>query len=304
MDPLLEAEALSVLSWLVIWTGDALATSVDCLQRSNALVEKEQGTQAARIRADNLYTSGILAIVRGDLSQAELLGRQCLEAYEAIGSEFGMAEACIVLYGSTVRRGELETARRWTDMGVALRRKLGDLDGLAGDLTIGALARFSLADYEGAKQMLAEVLQIGLGTRNTYSQGLAICFLGMTCLVDGEPGQSLDYFSQHAALAGETNDARYKTFNIYYVAWLLLRQGQYRPALQLIGAFEVSNRFHTVVIAYEIPAIRDAIQQYRQEARQALGEAEYNAAYAEGRLLSLDQAVALGLRQAEAALRS
>jgi hypothetical protein len=49
--------------------------------------------------------------------------------------------------------------------------------------------------------------------------------------------------------------------------------------------------------------LRDAFQRYRQEARQALGEAGYDAVYAEGRLLSLDKAMADGLRKAEAALQ-
>jgi hypothetical protein len=58
------------------------------------------------------------------------------------------------------------------------------------------------------------------------------------------------------------------------------------------------------VLLYVNPVLHETFEESRLEARQALGEAEYEAAYAEGRLLSLDQAVALGLRQAEAALRS
>jgi hypothetical protein len=301
LDPVLQAEALSVLSWMAIWTGDALATSFNSLHESIALAEKEQGPLAARIRADNLFISGILALASNDLSRAELLGRQCLEAHEACGSEFGMAEACIVLFGSAFEAGDAETARRWNETGIALRRKIGDKDGLAFDLTLGAQVPFSVADYEGAKRMLAEALVAGQETRYKYSLGLAQCLLGMTCLFGGEPGQALDYFSQQAALASETSDAVLKTFNIYYLAWLFLKLHRYRLALQLIGAFEGSNRYHAVIM-YETPALRDAFTQGSQEARQALGEAEYNDAYAEGRLLSLDQAMAYGLQQAEIAV--
>jgi tetratricopeptide (TPR) repeat protein len=214
-----------------------------------------------------------------------------------------MAEACIVLYSSAVRTGNLETARRWNKTAINLRRNVGDWDGLVFELTMGAMAPFFLADYEDAKQMLVEALQVGRETRNTYSLGLALCFLGTICLVEGERIQALDYFSQHAALAVETNDVRHKTFSVYYLGWLLLKLGRYQPALQLIGALDVSNRYPMTVAIYEIPAVRDDIQQYSQSARQVLGEAEYNAAYAEGRLLSLDSAMAHGLQQAEAALQ-
>jgi hypothetical protein len=167
---------------------------------------------------------------------------------------------------------------------------------------MGAQIPFSVADYEGAKRMLDEALVASQKTRYKYSLGLVLCLRGITCLFEGEPGQALDCFSQHAALADETSDTVLKTFNIYYLAWLLLKLRHYRLALQLIGTLEMSNRYHTVRI-YETPLLRDIFQQYRQAARQALGEEEYNAAYAEGRLLSLDNAMTNGLRQAEAALQ-
>jgi predicted ATPase/class 3 adenylate cyclase len=301
MDPLRKAEALTAYSWSVFWMND-LPASLDSLQQSVALVEKEPGPLAARIRADNLYISGHLAIAGGDPSRAALLGRQCLEAYEACGSPFGMAEACTLLFGSATNAGDMESARYWNETGIALRRKLGDKDGLAYDLTMGALVPFFLADYEGAKRLLADAMQACHETRYRYSLGLALGFLGMTCLFAGEPGQALDYFSQHAALAGETSDATLKTFNLYFLTWLFLKLRQYRPALQLIGTLEVSN-LHRTATLYAGPTLQDAFEQYRQEARLALGEAEYNAAYAEGRLLSLDSAMAQGLQQAEAALR-
>jgi non-specific serine/threonine protein kinase len=302
LDPLRKAEALSAYSWLAYWTGHARTRSVASLQESIALVENEPGPLAARIRADNLYNAGILAIAGGDPSRAALLGRQCLEAYEAYGSPFGMAEACLVLYSSASNAGDLNSARYWNETGIGLRRKIGDKDGLAFDLTMGAMLTFFLADHEGAKRMLDEAMQASQEMRYHYSLGLALCVRGMISLLKDEPGQALDYFSQHAALAGETSDAMLKVFTIYYLAWLLLKLRRYHLAVQLTGACEASNRYHTVTI-YETPFAREAIQQHRQEARQALGEAQYNAAYAEGRLLSFDSAIAQGLQQAEAALQ-
>jgi tetratricopeptide (TPR) repeat protein len=303
LDPLLRAEALSVASWMAYWSNGGMPASIASLQESIALVEKEQGPTAARIRADNLYIAGIHAIASQDPSRADQLGRQCLQAYEASGSEFGMAEACIVLYGSAFNVGDLETAQHWNKTAIALRRKIGDADGLAFDLTLGTLVPFCLGDYEGAKRMLAEALQACQKTRYKYNLGLALCYRGMISLVEGEPGQALDYFSQQAAVAIETSDSVSKTFTVYYLALLLLKIRQYRLAVRLIGALEGSSGHHAVLL-YVNPVFHEAFEESRLEARQALGEAEYEAAYAEGRLLSLDQAVALGLQQAEAALRS
>jgi tetratricopeptide (TPR) repeat protein len=301
LDTLLRAGALSVLSWLAIWSGDGMAMAIECLQESVALVEKEKGPIAARIRADDLYISGILALAAQELSQVELLGHQCLEAYQACGSRFGMAEACIVLYSHAFDTGDLPAARHWNETGIALRKEIGDKDGLAFDLTMGSLVPFSLGDYQGAQRFLAEAVEAGKETYYEFSRGLALCFRGMTCLFEGDLRHSLDYFSQLAGLAAEASNPVLKGLTIYFLALLLLKLGQYRLALQLTGALEVSNRYEAVML-YENPVIHEAFQQYRLKAREALGEAEHNAAYAEGQLLSLDQAVSYGLQEAESAM--
>lgn len=301
MDTLVRAGALSVLSWLAFWAGDGLETTRACLQESDALVEKEHGPFAARIRADNLYISGILALAGQDLSRAELLGQQCLEAYRACGSRFGMAEACIVLFGSAFDSGDLEAARHWNEMGIALRIEVGDKDGLAFNLTMGSLIPFSLGDYQGAKRILADAVDASKDMFYKYNHGLALGFQGMNCLFEGDLRQSLDDFSQQAALADEASDPVLKGLTIYFLALLLLKLGQYRLALQLRGALEASNRYEAVMI-YENPVTHNTLQQYRREAGDALGETEYNATIAEGRLLSLDQAVTHGLQEAESAM--
>jgi predicted ATPase/class 3 adenylate cyclase len=300
-DTLLRAGAYSVLSWVVIWLDEGAASAIDYLQESVRLVENEAGPMADLIRADNLYTAGVLALVGRDYRQAELLGRQCLEAYRACGSRFGMAEACIVLYSHAFDRGDLAASRRWNETAIALRKEVGDKDGLAFDLTMGSLVPFSMGDYQGTKRMLAPALEAGKETRFKYTLGLSLCLWGMTCLFEGDLSQALDSFSQQAALAAEASDPFLKTFTVYYLTLLLLKHGRYRPGLLLSGALEGSNRYEAVLL-YETRVVRDAFQKYRLEAREALGEAEHDAAYAEGRLLSLDQAVAYGLQEAESVL--
>ena len=155
---------------------------------------------------------------------------------------------------------------------------------------------FSLGEYENVKQILTAAMEAGKETRNEFSSALALAGFGITYLFEDNLGQALDYFSQLVALAYETSDATLKTFGIYYLDLLLLKQKQYRTAIQLKGAIEELKAFYTVIL-YEIPIVNQARQQYLLEARETLGEADFNAAYAEGRAMILDQAIAYALKE-------
>jgi hypothetical protein len=50
---------------------------------------------------------------------------------------------------------------------------------------------------------------------------------------------------------------------------------------------------------HEIPIIQATREQYLLEARETLGEPDFNAAYAEGRTMTLDQATAYALKALE-----
>jgi hypothetical protein len=143
---------------------------------------------------------------------------------------------------------------------------------------------------------LTAAVEAGKETRNQFSQGLALAGFAVTYLFEDNLGQAADYFSQLITFAHETSDATLKTFGIYYLVLLLFKQKQYRTAIQLNGTIE-GLKTYRVVILYDNPIVRNAREQYLLEAREALGETDYNAAYAEGRAMSLDQATAYALKE-------
>jgi hypothetical protein len=176
-----------------------------------------------------------------------------------------------------------------------IRREIGDKDGLAFDLTSIFVIPFSLGDYEKAKRMLTAAVEAGKETRKEFSLGLALMGFGITYLFEDNSGQAADYFSQLITLAYEKSNSALKILGIYYTALLLSKQNRYRPATQLNGAIEGSKYFQ-YTISYDIPIVRTARERHILEAREALGETDYNAAYAEGRAMTLDQATAYALK--------
>lgn len=200
-----------------------------------------------------------------------------------------------LLFGIALISGDLETANHWNEAAVTIRKQIRDKDGLAYDLTTGAVIPFYLRDYESTKRRLTIAIEAGKEAPNKFTLGLALGFFGVSCLFDNNMGQALKCFSQFATLAYEKSHTPLKTLSLYYLAIFLFKQKQYRTSTKLIGALE-GLKTYNIVLLYDIPIIHAAREQYLLEARETLGETDFNAAYAEGRAMTLDQATVYSLK--------
>jgi tetratricopeptide (TPR) repeat protein len=265
------------------------------LNESLELCEKYPGSIADLITADNLYFYAGFTLSRGDLSQAKLLAEQSLALCQPLGDKFRIAEVHNSLGWIALWANDFETAGHWKETGIVVRREIGDKDGLAFDLAGAIAIPFSLGDYEKTKQLLTSAVEVSKETRNEFSLGLALIGFGTTYLFEDNFGRAADYFSQLITLAHEKSSTILKLLGIYYIALLLYKQGRYHTARQLNGAIEGLKQFQYAIL-YEIPIVHTARERYLQEAREALGETDFNATYAEGRALTLDQATAYALK--------
>ena len=110
-------------------------------------------------------------------------------------------------------------------------------------------------------------------------------------------GQAIDYFSQLVTLAHDKSNSLLKTSGIYYLVLLFSIQKRFPAALKLHGAIKELETYQNVSLWYNFRKVQNLIQQYLLEAREALGEADSNAAFAEGRAMTLDQAIVYALKE-------
>ena len=296
IDPLLKARSLSVLAWLSFWAGN-VQTALTSVNESLDLCKNHQGPVSDLITADNCYIYSTIAFRRGvDLGQAKLLVEKGLALYQALGNKFGIAEMSSALFGNAFFSGDLETASHWNEAAIRIRKELGDKDGLAYDLTIGAVIPLSRRDYKNTRRMLEEAVEACKETRYEFDLVLALGFLGITCLLEDNIAQALDYLLQVVTLAYEKSNTIFKTFSIYYLVLLLFAKKQYRTSVQLNGAME-GLKTYNIILIYDVPIIHDTLQRNLLEAREALGEVDFDAAHAEGRAMTLDQAIAYALKE-------
>jgi predicted ATPase/class 3 adenylate cyclase len=294
IEPLLKARSLSVFAWLSYLAG-SIQVALPSLEESIELCQTYPGSIADLITADNLYLSGVLALTRGALSEAKPLAEQSLGLSQAWGDKFRMAQGYSLLGSIAFFAGDFESAGYLREACIVIRREIGDKDGLAFELAINFGVPFSQGDYENVKRILTAAVEAGKQTRFEFSLGLALMGFGITYLFEDNFGQAADYLSQLITLAHEKSNTILKILGVHYMALSLYKQSRYRTARQLNGAIEGLRHFQYAIL-YEFPMLHTAREQYLLEAREALGETDYNAAYAEGRAMTLDQATAYALK--------
>ena len=296
IDPLLKARSLSVLAWLSIWTGN-VQTAMTSVTESLDLCKKYLGPISDLITADNYYIYSTIAFRKGDdLDQEKLIVEKGLALYQALGDKFGIAEMSSALFGNALLSGDLETASCWNEAAIRIRKELGDKDGLAYDLTLGAAIPLMQRDYKTTRQMLEEAVEACKETRYEFDLVLALGFLGITCLLEDNIAQALDYILHVVTLAYEKSNMIFKSFSMYDLVLLLFTKKQYRTAVQLNGAME-GLKTYNIILIYDLPIVHDTLQRSLLEAREALGEVDFDAACAEGRAMTLDQAIAYALKE-------
>ena len=297
IDPLLQAKSLSVLAWLSLWSGN-MQTSMTSVNESLDLCQKNRGPISDLITADNYYICSANIFRRGGLGLARQLLEKSLAFYQALGNKFGIAEMNSALFGNAIFSGDLESARQWNEEAIRIRKELGDKDGLAYDLTIGAAVPLSLHDYKNAKRMLTAAVEACREVRYEFDLILALGFLGVTCLFEDNVAHAVDYILRVVTLAYEKSNTIFKTFSIYYLVLVLFKKKQYRISVQLNGAME-GLKTYDIILMYDIPIVHNSLQQSLLEARETLGEVDFVAADTEGRALTLDQAIAYALKELE-----
>jgi tetratricopeptide (TPR) repeat protein len=241
-----------------------------------------------------------LAMTRGDHARARSLYEESLALFREAGNDYGTAELLHELGDLARDDGEFGDAATLYEESLALRRRIGDRLGVAfslgalgsvlgtmtepqGDLDRAvALQEESLALFRelGYKSGLAgRLLSFGvlMAVRGTYERALAMLCESLTLYreLGGQAGGNVA--SCLEALGGVAGAC-----------------GQPERGARLVGA---ADALRDAAGAPLPRAFRRLYSRVTRGLRAALGDEGFAANYAEGRALSLDEAVALALEQ-------
>ena len=124
------------------------------------------------LRARNLQAAADLAIMRGDLAQAMLLGRQSLALYRELEDVRGMATSLLTLGRYTWRAGKMTEAIALTEEGVQLLRPIGEPGEVAMALYFLAVPISMHGEYSRGQAIFEEAVQLSRTAGNELMVGI------------------------------------------------------------------------------------------------------------------------------------
>jgi predicted ATPase/transcriptional regulator with XRE-family HTH domain len=246
-------------------------------------------------RAPFLVSAGHLAWFH-DLRSARQLLTKALEIARNLGDKIHAAWA--LTYLSYVRMAEPEVALPLADEGLSLFRKLDYLPGVAQNLNIiGEIARNS-GDDERAKRAYEECLVVCQQTGEVRRIGFMYWNLSYIALHEGNYERALELGRQALQLACERKN---RTDMVFGLAGIAISFPGRQPSgatadsdytwrtARLLGAAEAARERLGALIQ---PSDKMEYDRLVANVRDQLDEATFRAAWAEGRQMTLDQAVA------------
>jgi DNA-binding CsgD family transcriptional regulator len=154
---------------------------------------------------------------------------------------------------------------------------------------------FFSGDIESVRGAAIEGIRLAREANDTYSLEMMLLNLGGMALMSGDPDQAKRLYSESLRIARRIDDRVAQYALLDSLACQAAISGQPRLAAQLIGAGETVM---TQAGASLIPILAPLIAQAETIAVGAIGRPKYDAAVAEGKRLSRDDAIKLALGEA------
>ena len=309
------------------WLNEALAKSTKSASSSAEDFEKIKSTQAKALywagmmlygksdygRAEALYKEslalyqeledkggigyslillGIISWRQGDFVRGRELIEEGLSTFREVGDKQGIAFSLFLLGHNVSEQGDHERALALIEEGLALNRELGNTSGIMRSL--GNLGRvvWRQGDQKRAKELCEEGLSLSreLGTKRFTAQILHI--LGLVALGQDDPDQATGLLKESLILYRDLGIKHFIAQCLAGFAGVAVVQGGPERSVRLLGAAE---GIREAIGASLTPAEQVEVDDYLAAVRAELDEKAFTAAWAQGRAMSLEEAVEYAL---------
>ncbi|MCL6645785.1 MAG: tetratricopeptide repeat protein, partial [Dehalococcoidia bacterium] len=245
---------------------------------------------AARMKA--LHGAGWLAHHQRDAATACALLGESLAIARELDDQWAVAWVLHVLGRVAYFDNDPAGARALGEESLAVAEAVGDDWLIAYAHHLLGIAAYIAADYPTARAYYTRSLAIRreLG----YHEGIGIVqfLIGLVAVHEGDLVQACALFREALTIMRHLLGPWNQSMPLAALAYVAATQGQAMRAARLAGAVAALGDLHHTPL---IPLSEELFQKGLAMARQALGETAYAAAWAEGRAMSLEQAVAEAL---------
>ncbi|MDQ5854230.1 MAG: tetratricopeptide repeat protein, partial [Chloroflexota bacterium] len=242
--------------------------------------------------AEALDSLAVTALLQGDLAAARAASEESIAICRAAGDERGLARAYRYLAHVLLHAGEFEQATVVLEEGLCWWRQTGDKEAIGLTLTKLGIAAGHRGDYVRGTALLQESLALLREVGDVGDIAFALRELGTVAHVQGDDAEALRLLRQSLLLFGEQGQKRDIAVCLERLAGVNVGRGLAERAARVLGAAE---RLRETSGAPLLPL--DQVSQVPTVAatRAHLDETTWEAAWAEGRAMTLEQAMAYAL---------
>jgi predicted ATPase/class 3 adenylate cyclase len=303
------------------WLEEALA--------KNAAAQPEARAKALRVLA-------ALVVEQGDFGQAETSAEEALALYRGLGDQKGVADSLCELGWASLYRADYERAEALLEESLVDARRSDDAWSIARTLNALAVLVSDREDYERAEALWEESLALGRKLGDRLRVRAVLLNMGYVEVVRGDFGRSEALFEESLAISRESKDPHANSEDLLGLGILATRRGDHRRAKTLLEeSLVLSRRLGSMVNVAECletmaemagtlgdapraarlwgaaDALREATgspwmsfekslhEPYLAAVRSGADEADWRAAWEEGRAMTLEDAIAYVLEATE-----
>jgi predicted ATPase/DNA-binding XRE family transcriptional regulator len=294
-----EVEAVARMafsSWLFLWLHGHLDEGRRWMERALARVPDMPDSTRARL----LLVAGTLAQGRGDWEPARLYLEESLALFRGLGDEEGVAYALAAVGLVDLGQKRYERGLAVVEESIGRFLEVGERWAASPMLSFAAAASLSRGEIARARQLAERGLSLAreVGARDALY--LTLQALATVARAEGDNERAARLFGEGLSLSAEVEDHSSLAYYLQGLAAVAASEGELARAARLWGAAETLLET-TEIISYAHAPDRSLYQRQVAAARARLDDAAWEAAWAEGRAMMPQQAVAYALNEDEAA---
>ena len=268
------------------------------LSESSKWIERAletEGKISPAVRAKTLNTSSLITYARGDFADGARLARQALSLASDINDIETCAWAYLFISTSLMESdGQMKEILAHAEEGLRLFRELDHNGGVVLGLnTLGELARLD-GDYARAGQLYEECLALSKEMGNRQREAISLVNLSYVAYHQDDYNQAINCGKKALSLLNSLQVEHTIAVFLAIIAGPIGARGKPKLAARLLAASE--TQMEAMGASFK-PQDKLEVDQFKNVIREQLGKTEFNKAWAKGRVLTMEQALAEAMEE-------
>ena len=285
-----EVARLGWALWLFWWIRGHFAEGRRCMEEALA----KGSVMPAPARAKALFVAGTMACGQGDHRSAGTLLEESTALFRNLGDARGVAYALGSAAVLAIAQERYEKGIVYSEEATEILLEVGDKWGAAPMLGCSAVGWLNLGDHGRAMSLAERGLALCRETGDRHGTCIALYTLAGVAQAARDHERARDLFEEGISISADLGNEAAVVHCLEGLASIAGAEGLIVRAARLWGAAETLLEKIEAVYAY-VP--HRSLHRSRIDARALVDEASWEAAWAEGRTMTVQQAVEYALEQ-------